>query len=106
MKPGTMRIITFIVGALGAVYEALNLALDADAQVAPAHLIAAAAVALIGFAAKWPGDVTAKQSSERVERARRASEYPPPADMTTQKFSDLVRDLHLGKVELRDEDKP
>lgn len=81
MNAQTMRILTFVVGALGAVYEALNLALDADAQVAPAHLVALASVALITFTMKWPGDVTKTRAKERereVEaRVKRESILPP-----------------------------
>jgi hypothetical protein len=102
----TLRTLIFLVGALGAVAEAVELAQKANLQVTPTHLIALSCTALLAFALKWPGDVTAKQADEREERARRASEYPPPSDMTAQRFTDLVRDIHLGKVELRDEDKP
>jgi hypothetical protein len=73
----TLRSFLFGVGAIGAVAEAIDMALRADIQVTPAHLIAAACVALLAFAAKWPTDVTSSQAREIEARARRESILPP-----------------------------
>jgi hypothetical protein len=101
-----VRIIAFVAGAVAAIASAIVIALEAGIQVRPVHWFALGGTALATYAMKWVGDVSAAEAKEREERARRASEYPPPSDMTTQKFNELVRDIHLGKVELRDEDKP
>ena len=76
----TVRNLVFLVGALGAVSEAIAMAQQADIQVTPAHLIAAACVALCGFAAKWPTDVSKAEHKESVARARRESIAPPSTE--------------------------
>jgi hypothetical protein len=101
-----VRTIAFIAGAVSAIAAAIDIAIESGVQVRPVHLIALSGTALASYALKWVGDVSASEAKEIEARARRASEYPPPSDMTTQKFNELVRDIHLGKVELRDEDKP
>src|SRR5687767_5931274 len=59
-----LRILAFIGGAIGAVVEAIELAQKSDAQVTPTHLYAAGFLAVVMFALKWPGDLTAREAKE------------------------------------------
>lgn len=106
MSSQIVRVIAFISGAVAAIAAAIDIALESAVQVRPVHLIALGGTALATYAMKWVGDVSSGEAKKLEERARRASEYPPPGDMTAQKFTELVRDIHLGKVALRDEHKP
>lgn len=83
----SLRSLLFAVGGIVSIAEAVNLAQKADAQVTPAHLIAVGGVALLGFAAKWPSDVTASEAKEREARARRES-IMPPIDEDAQRYID------------------
>jgi hypothetical protein len=78
MSGFTLRSFLFGVGAIGAVAEAIDIALRADIQLTPAHFIALGCTALVTYAMKWPTDVTASEAQEQVARARRESIAPPP----------------------------
>lgn len=76
----TWRSALFGVGAIGAVAEAIDIAMRDDMQVTPAHLIAVGCVALLAFAAKWPGDLTKDDARDLEARVKRESIFPPPGD--------------------------
>lgn len=80
MKPQYVRLIAFSVGAIDAVWKAVELALDKGAQVTPSHLLAVGGIALCAFALRWPGDVTETQAKAReaeLVKSSRPAGYDP-----------------------------
>jgi hypothetical protein len=92
MSGFTLRSFLFGVGAIGAVAEAIDIALRADIQLTPAHFIALGCTALVTYAMKWPSDVTKGEAKEIEARARRESVFPPPSQ-ETRDMVELLRDV-------------
>ena len=88
LKLLNMRTLIFVAGTAGAIFEAIDIAQRADVHVKPAHLVALACTALVTYAMKWPGDVTASDAKEQVARAKRESIAPPPGYDPKQEDSD------------------
>lgn len=80
MNGFNLRSLLFGAGAVGAVAEAINIAQKADVHITPAQWIALACTALVGFALKWPGDLTKSDAKELEARVKRESIIPPPGE--------------------------
>lgn len=73
-----LRIMAFVAGAFGAAKEAMELAMRSDLQVTETHMYAAAFIAMMTYALKFPGDLTKSEAEDLERRVKRESSRPPP----------------------------